>query len=88
MPTYHQLKKSILVSRRLGREFWHFKLPHQPVMPLNYSKMIPEHTPIESLSRQHYPDLSGRSRHKLFVRTEQDIAKMVSEVLRRKGWRA
>jgi protoporphyrinogen oxidase len=63
-------------------EFWHFKeAAAQPVMPLNYSKMIPEHrTPIKNLylanTTQIYPEDRGTN---YSVRLGQDIARMIDE---------
>jgi protoporphyrinogen oxidase len=72
-------------------EFWHFKeAAAQPVMPLNYSKMIPEHrTPIQNLylanTTQIYPEDRGTN---YSVRLGQDIAKMVDEdTKKRNGWK-
>ncbi len=61
-------------------ELWHFKeAAAQPVMPLNYSKMIPEHrTPIRHLylanTTQIYPEDRGTN---YSVRLGQEIARMV-----------
>ncbi len=61
-------------------ELWHFReAAAQPVMPLNYSKMIPEHrTPIRNLylanTTQIYPEDRGTN---YSVRLGQEIAKMV-----------
>lgn len=63
-------------------EFWHFKeAAAQPVMPLHYSKMIPEHrTPIRNLylanTTQIYPEDRGTN---YSVRLGRDIAKLVNE---------
>ncbi len=63
-------------------EIWHFReAAAQPVMPLNYSRMIPEHrTPIRNLylanTTQIYPEDRGTN---YSVRLGQDIAKMVDQ---------
>ena len=63
-------------------EFWHFKeAAAQPIVPLNYSKQIPEHrTPLRNLylanTTQIYPEDRGTN---YSVRLGQDIAKMVVE---------
>jgi protoporphyrinogen oxidase len=71
-------------------EMWHFKeAAAQPIVPLNYSKMIPEHrTPIRHLylanTTQIYPEDRGTN---YSVRLGQDIAKMINEdVQRGDGW--
>lgn len=61
-------------------EVWHFKeAAAQPIVPLNYSKQIPEHrTPIRNLylanTTQIYPEDRGTN---YSVRLGQDIAKLV-----------
>jgi protoporphyrinogen oxidase len=61
-------------------ELWHFKeAAAQPIVPLNYSKQIPEHrTPIRNLylanTTQIYPEDRGTN---YSVRLGQDIAKML-----------
>jgi len=63
-------------------EMWHFKeAAAQPIVPLNYSTMIPEHrTPIRNLylanTTQIYPEDRGTN---YSVRLGQDIAKMLDE---------
>ena len=63
-------------------EFWHFKeAAAQPIVPLNYSKQIPEHrTPLRNLylanTTQIYPEDRGTN---YSVRLGQDIAKMVEQ---------
>ncbi|MBI4785688.1 MAG: NAD(P)/FAD-dependent oxidoreductase [Chloroflexi bacterium] len=63
-------------------EIWHFKEgAAQPIVPLNYSKQIPEHrTPIRNLylanTTQIYPEDRGTN---YSVRLGQDIAKMVEQ---------
>lgn len=72
-------------------EMWHFKeAAAQPVVPLNYSKMIPEHrTPIRNLylanTTQIYPEDRGTN---YSVRLGQDIARMVDEDVRRDAQQA
>ncbi len=67
-------------------EVWHFReAAAQPVMPLNYSKMIPEHrTPIRNLylanTTQIYPEDRGTN---YSVRLGQDIARIVDEDVKR-----
>jgi len=69
-------------------EVWHFReAAAQPVMPLNYSTMIPEHrTPIRNLylanTTQIYPEDRGTN---YSVRLGQDIARMVDEDVKRGG---
>jgi len=63
-------------------EMWHFReAAAQPIVPLNYSAMIPEHrTPIRHLylanTTQIYPEDRGTN---YSVRLGQDIARMVAE---------
>lgn len=63
-------------------EMWHFReAAAQPIVPLNYSTMIPEHrTPIRNLylanTTQIYPEDRGTN---YSVRLGQDIAKMLNE---------
>jgi protoporphyrinogen oxidase len=71
-------------------ELWHFKeAAAQPIVPLNYSKQIPEHrTPVRNLylanTTQIYPEDRGTN---YSVRLGQIIAKMVDEDTRRgNGW--
>lgn len=67
-------------------EMWHFKeAAAQPVVPLNYSQMLPEHrTPIRNLylanTTQIYPEDRGTN---YSVRLGQDIARMVDEDVKR-----
>ncbi len=67
-------------------EMWHFReAAAQPIVPLNYSTMIPEHrTPIRHLylanTTQIYPEDRGTN---YSVRLGQDIARMVDEDVRR-----
>ncbi len=70
-------------------EMWHFKeAAAQPIVPLNYSKQIPEYrTPIRNLylanTTQIYPEDRGTN---YSVRLGQTIAAMVDEDSRRGGW--
>jgi protoporphyrinogen oxidase len=63
-------------------EMWHFEeAAAQPIVPLNYSKMIPEyHTPLRNLylanTTQIYPEDRGTN---YSVRLGQDIAKLLNE---------
>ncbi len=73
-------------------ETWHFKeAAAQPVVPLNYSTMIPEHrTPIRNLylanTTQIYPEDRGTN---YSVRLGQAIAKMLDgDVKKGNGWNA
>jgi len=67
-------------------EMWHSReAAAQPIVPLNYSTMIPEHrTPIRHLylanTTQIYPEDRGTN---YSVRLGQDIARMVDEDVRR-----
>jgi protoporphyrinogen oxidase len=67
-------------------DVWHFKeAAAQPIMPLNYSKMIPEHrTPIHNLylanTTQLYPEDRGTN---YSVRLGQEIAGMVDQDVKR-----
>ncbi|MEW5720130.1 MAG: NAD(P)/FAD-dependent oxidoreductase [Chloroflexota bacterium] len=67
-------------------EMWHFKeAAAQPIVPLNYSKVIPEyHTPIRNLylanTTQIYPEDRGTN---YSVRLGQEIAKMLDEDVKR-----
>lgn len=72
-------------------EYWHFKeAAAQPVMPLNYSKMIPDYrTPIRNLylanTTQIYPEDRGTN---YSVRLGQIIARMVDEDVKNgNGWK-
>ncbi len=72
-------------------EYWHFKeAAAQPVMPLNYSKMIPEYrTPIRNLylanTTQIYPEDRGTN---YSVRLGQAIARMADEDVKGgDGWK-
>ncbi len=72
-------------------EMWHFKeAAAQPIMPLNYSKQIPEYrTPLRNLylanTTQIYPEDRGTN---YSVRLGQDIAKMVEEdIMGKSGWK-
>lgn len=71
-------------------EFWHFKeAAAQPIVPLNYSTMIPEYrTPIRNLylanTTQIYPEDRGTN---YSVRLGQEIAKMLDEDVKRGVWR-
>ncbi len=63
-------------------EYWHFKeAAAQPIVPLNYSKQIPEYrTPIRNLylgnTTQIYPEDRGTN---YSVRLGQDITKLIDE---------
>ena len=67
-------------------EFWHFKeSAAQPIVPLNYSKMIPEYrTPLRNLylanTTQIYPEDRGTN---YSVRLGQEIARMVDGDVKR-----
>jgi protoporphyrinogen oxidase len=67
-------------------EIWHFKeAAAQPIVPLNYSKMVPEYrTPIRHLylanTTQIYPEDRGTN---YSVRLGQEIARMVDEDVKR-----
>jgi protoporphyrinogen oxidase len=69
-------------------EMWHFKeAAAQPIVPLNYSKMIPEYrTPIRNLylanTTQIYPEDRGTN---YSVRLGQEIARMVDEDVKREA---
>ncbi len=69
-------------------EFWHFKeAAAQPIMPLNYSKLIPDYrTPIRNLylanTTQIYPEDRGTN---YSVRLGQEIAKMVNQDVKTGG---
>lgn len=72
-------------------EIWHFKeAAAQPIVPLNYSKMIPEHrTPLRNLylanTTQIYPEDRGTN---YSVYLGQIIARMVDEDVRSgDGWK-
>jgi protoporphyrinogen oxidase len=68
---------------------WHFReAAAQPIVPLEYSKMIPEyHTPIRNLylanTTQIYPEDRGTN---YSVRLGQDISKMVDEDVKSGAW--
>ncbi len=71
-------------------ELWHFReAAAQPIVPLNYSTMMPEHrTPIRNLylanTTQIYPEDRGTN---YSVRLGQDIAKMLDEDVKKgDGW--
>ncbi len=71
-------------------EMWHFKeAAAQPIVPLNYSAMIPEHrTPIRNLylanTTQIYPEDRGTN---YSVRLGQDIARMLDQDVKNgNGW--
>lgn len=71
-------------------EMWHFReTAAQPIVPLNYSTMIPEHrTPIRNLylanTTQIYPEDRGTN---YSVRLGQDIAKMLNQDVKNgNGW--
>lgn len=67
---------------------WHFKeAAAQPIVPLNYSKQIPEHrTPLRNLylanTTQIYPEDRGTN---YSVRLGQEIAKMADEDIKSNG---
>jgi hypothetical protein len=67
-------------------EYWHFKeAAAQPIVPLNYSRLIPEHrTPLRHLylanTTQIYPEDRGTN---YSVRLGQIIATLVDEDVRR-----
>lgn len=72
-------------------ESWHFKeAAAQPIVPLNYSKLIPEYrTPLRNLylanTTQIYPEDRGTN---YSVRLGQDIAKLVEgDVQTGNGWK-
>jgi protoporphyrinogen oxidase len=70
-------------------EFWHFKeAAAQPIVPLNYSKLIPEYrTPLRNLylanTTQIYPEDRGTN---YSVRLGQEIAKMLDEDTQSGRW--
>lgn len=70
-------------------ELWHFKeAAAQPIVPLNYSKTIPEYrTPLRNLylanTTQIYPEDRGTN---YSVRLGQDIAKMLDGDVKSGGW--
>ncbi|MBI5034634.1 MAG: NAD(P)/FAD-dependent oxidoreductase [Chloroflexi bacterium] len=70
-------------------EMWHFReAAAQPIVPLNYSKMIPPyHTPLRNLylanTTQIYPEDRGTN---YSVRLGQDIAKMLDEDVKSRTW--
>ena len=72
-------------------EMWHFKeAAAQPIVPLNYSKMIPEyHTPLRNLylanTTQIYPEDRGTN---YSVRLGQDIAKLLDQDVKSGGWKS
>ncbi len=81
----HLVKITPDFSRDWVEDYWHFKeAAAQPIIPLNYSQMIPEHrTPIDHLylanTAQIYPEDRGTN---YSVRLGQIISRIVDEDLK------